>query len=345
MRNWRMRRWSTALIVVGVAALAVLAAADALRGNDEPTAPVASPTITRPRPQTLRELLRREEIAGFVVYSDQDCLLHSLLLPQLEDDVVREEGGAGVLYCRFGMTGGRMLEEGEVMSPDRSSIARCRAGRVVVRDAQSDLERQDVAGCPPAWRPDGALTYPRGNAILQDGRPLFTARELRRAARLHPNVAGVGAGIPIFAHATDLAWLDEDHLVATLEIRVQGVEPLNLAVLFDGKAVVAVATNRGQGLGNWVVSSQGAYAASEDGTIVSRDGGSTDPPANLPDGTAVAFSPDERWLAYVTAASVYLIGTPRNSEPARIIRLPVRAQDLVWEGVSRATRVAGLGTG
>jgi hypothetical protein len=330
-----MRRWSTALVVGAVFILAGLAAADALRDHDEPQASAPAPTIPRPRPQTLRELLRREEIAGFVVYSDQDCLLHSLLLPQLEDDVVREESGAGVLYCRFGMTGGRMLEVGEVMSPDRSSIARCRAGRVVVRDAQSDLERQDVAGCPPAWRPDGALTYPRGNAILQDGRPLFTARELRRAARLHPNVAGVGAGIPIFAHATDLAWLDEDHLVATLEIRVQGVEPLNLAVLFDGKAVVAVATNRGQGLGNWVVSSQGAYAASEDGTIVSRDGGSTDPPANLPDGTAVAFSPDERWLAYTSGVSIYLIGTPRNSEPGRIIRLPVPARDLVWEPIGR----------
>jgi hypothetical protein len=326
-----MRRWSTALIVVAVAALAVFAAADALRGGPEPKASAPAPTITRAKPPTLHELLRREDLVGFVLYSDHDCRLHSLLLPGMEDNVVRQEGGSVVIHCRFEAAGGRILEEGEVMSPDRSSIARCRAGKITIRAAEGEVERRSVAGCPPAWRPDGRLTYPRGGAIIQDGRPLFTAGELRRAARLHPNVAQVGAGIPIFAHATDLAWLDEDRLVATLEIRVRGVEPQNLAVLFDGKAVVGVATNRGRGLGNWTVSPAGSYAVSEDGTIVSRGGGSIDAPQNLPDGRAVGFSPDERWLAYVTNASVYLIGTPQNSEPGRIIRLPVPAQDLVWE--------------
>jgi len=326
-----MRRWSTALIVVAVAALAVFAAADALRGGAEPKASAPAPTITRAKPPTLHQLLRREDIVGFVLYSDHDCRLHSLLLPGMEDNVVRQEGGSAVIHCRFEAAGGRILEEGEVMSPDRSSIARCRAGKITIRAAEGEVERRSVAGCPPAWRPDGRLTYPRGGAIIQAGRPLFTAGELRRAARLHPNVALVGAGIPIFAHATDLAWLDEDRLVATLEIRVRGVEPQNLAVLFDGKAVVGVATNRGRGLGNWTVSAAGSYAASEDGTIVSRGGGSIDAPQNLPDGRAVGFSPDEQWLAYVTNASVYLIGTPQNSEPGRIIRLPVPAQDLAWE--------------
>jgi len=217
------------------------------------------------------------------------------------------------------------------MSPDGSTIARCRGGTIEVRAADNGIVARSIRGCPPAWRPDGRLTYPRGSEILEEGRPLFTTRELRAAARLHPNIAGLAAGVPIFAHATDLAWLDENHLVATLEIRVQSVEPENLAVLFDGKAVVAVATNRGRGLGKWIVSAAGSYAASEDGTIVSRDGGSRDPPQNLPDGRAVAFSPDEQWLAYVTDASVYLVGSPRSSEPGRVIRLPVQAKDLVWE--------------
>jgi hypothetical protein len=342
-----MRRWSTALIVVAVAALAVFAAADALRvrSRDEPKASAPAPTISRPEPPTLHELLRRTGIIGFVVYSDHDCRLHSLLLPGMEDNVIREEGGSAVIHCRFDAAGGRILEEDERMSPDRSTIAHCRAGTIEVRAADNGIVARSIRGCPPAWRPDGRLTYPRGSEILEEGRPLFTTLELRAAARLHPNIAGLAAGVPIFAHATDLAWLDENHLVATLEIRVQSVEPENLAVLFDGKAVVAVATNRGRGLGNWIVSAAGSYAASEDGTIVSRDGGSRDPPQNLPDGRAVAFSPDEQWLAYATNASVYLIGTPRNSEPGRIIRLPVPAQDLVWEDVSRTTRVAGLGTG
>jgi len=178
-----MRGWSTALIVVAVAALAVFAAADALRGGAEPKALAPAPTITRAKPPTLHELLRREDIVGFVLYSDHDCRLHSLLLPGMEDNVVRQEGGSAVIHCRFEAAGGRILEEGEVMSPDRSSIARCRAGKITIRAAEGEVERRSVAGCPPAWRPDGRLTYPRGGAIIQDGRPLFTAGELRRAAR------------------------------------------------------------------------------------------------------------------------------------------------------------------
>jgi hypothetical protein len=326
-----MRRWTTVLIVGAVLAVAVIAAADALRGRDETKPSATPPTITRARPPTLLELLRREVIAGAVLYSDQNCRLHSLLLPRMVDDVVREERGAEIFRCRFGVGGGRILEEGEVMSPDRSSIARCRGGHIDVWDAESGTGRRSIRGCPPAWRPDGRLTYPLGGAIFEDGRPLFTSRELRAAARAHPNIAGLGEDVPIFAHATELAWLDEEHLVASLEIRVANVEPQFLAVVFDGKAIVGVAIRFGQPLSGWLVSDAGTYAASEDGTIVKRDGGSVDPPRNLPTGRAVAFSPDEQWLAYATGMSIYLIGTPRNSSPGRIIRLPVQAQDLIWE--------------
>jgi hypothetical protein len=45
----------------------------------------------------------------------------------------------------------------------------------------------------------------------------------------------------------------------------------------------------------------------------------------------VAFSPDERWLAYVNGTSIFFVGTPFGDEPGRIIRRPKAAQDLVWE--------------
>jgi hypothetical protein len=85
------------------------------------------------------------------------------------------------------------------------------------------------------------------------------------------------------------------------------------------------------------VSAAGNYAAAEDGTTVTRDGDFTDPPDNLPSGRAVAFSPDEQWLAYTTGVSIYLIGTPRNSEPGRIVQLPIAAKDLVWEPAGAPT--------
>ena len=79
-----MRRWTTPLIVVGILAVGVVAVADALRGDGEPKAAAESPTITRPAPPTLREVLRREAVTGFVLYSDDQCRLHSLLLPWLD---------------------------------------------------------------------------------------------------------------------------------------------------------------------------------------------------------------------------------------------------------------------
>jgi hypothetical protein len=152
-------------------------------------------------------------------------------------------------------------------------------------------------------------------------------------------VAGLGSDVAVFVHATDLAWLDEDHLVASLEIGVQPNRFEFLAVLFEGARVIGSTTNFGFLVRNWFVSPSGSFAGAENGTIVARDGDFTDPPQNLPEGRAVAFSPDEQWLAYVTDTSIYLVGTPRNSEPGRVIRLPIAAQDLVWDPVSRGTAI------
>jgi hypothetical protein len=335
-----MRRWSTPLIVAGVVVVAVLAAADALRGHDEPKAAAPeSPTINRASPPTLRDILRRDAITGFVVYSDPDCALHSLLLPRMLDEVVRTDANQPFRMCRFSSGSGRYLPEGQVASPGGRLVAECQGGRIAVWELRSGIPKRSLRGCPPAWRPDGRLTYPQGNRIMEEGQVLFSAADLRAAARLQPNIHDLSDDLRIFVHATDLAWLDETHLVTTLEIRVPNLFDGGLAVLFSGKEVTAVAGNRGSGPGNWVVSPAGNFAASENGIIVRRDGGSVDPPQNLPGGRAVAFSPDEQWLAYVTSASVYLISTPGNSEPQRIIRLPVGAQDLVWEPVSRGTAV------
>ena len=328
-----MRRWTTPLIVAAVVLVALLAAADALRGRSEPSVAEKTPTITRASPPTLRDMLRREAVNGFVVYSDGDCVLHSLLLPRMLDEVVREDGGALFRLCRFGVGGGRYLSDSQLPSPDGRFVAECQAGRIAVWELESGIPRQSLRGCPPAWRPDGRLTYPLGDRIMEGDRILYTAADLRAAARRHPNIAGLGpeSGVRIFVHATDLAWLDEKHLVASLEIRSRFAEFQYATVLFDGKAVVGFTTSFGGLLEGWVVSPTGSFAAAENGTIVARDGDFTEPPRNLPTGRAVAFSPDDQWFAYVTGISAYLIGTPRNSEPGRIIRLPIEAQDIVWE--------------
>src|SRR6187200_2680616 len=147
-----VRRSFTLFLVIAVGILAALAVADALRPKGG-AGPAATPpaTTTRPGPPTLLDTLREEAISGFVLYSDRDCRLHSLLLPRMIDDVVRDEGGADILHCRFDVDGGQIV-------PGHLS----NAGRLAFRDGQ----------------------------IASGDRVLLTHADLVRAARRHPNVFG-----------------------------------------------------------------------------------------------------------------------------------------------------------
>ena len=88
-----MRRPITLVLVAAVAVLGALAVADALRSEPRPSPPAArsAVTSTRPQPATLVESLRREDVSGLILYSDRDCILHSLLLPQMVDEHVKRE--------------------------------------------------------------------------------------------------------------------------------------------------------------------------------------------------------------------------------------------------------------
>lgn len=332
-----MRRPLTLVLVALVGALAALAVADALRSDGDRSTAAQVTTTADARPPTLRETLRREEITGFVVYSDRDCRLHSLLLPRLVDDVIRDDDGADIFRCRFGSAAGRIVDDDVVASPGGGKLARCERNHIAVWEAQTGAALASYRGCAPAWTPDGRLTYFGDGAIRQDGRVVFDQRELQETARAHPNVADLAPNVPFRARVVDLAWLDERRLAASLVFEVRNGLPETLAVLFDGHGISTVAARLGRPYRHWVTSGGGSFAASEDGTILARGGGSTDPPEDLPDGRAVAFSPDERWLAVVTGQSVYLLATPLNDDPGRIIRIPKAARDLTWEPVTSST--------
>jgi hypothetical protein len=322
-----MRGLSTAVIVAAVALVGLLAAVDALRSDQPEARPSAPPTTTtRERSSFLVETLRDELVFGRVIYSDELCRFHSLVLPQMTDQVMSEAPS-----CDFSSVDGRIVAEDEALSPDWSSVARCRGGEIVVRDADTREVRRRIEGCAPAWRPPGGsrLTWTRGEAVYERGRPLLTRSDVRALARRHPNIADLHA--PFRVRITDLAWMDLDNLVVSLAIRSRFLPREYVAVLLEGKTVVAQATTFQDRLGRWFASSAGSFVAAEEGTILTADGDTVQRPDGLPAGRAVAFSPDERWLAYVTGRSVYLVGTPGNNEPGRILQLPIAAQDLVWE--------------
>jgi hypothetical protein len=336
-------RLPTALVVAAVALVGILATADALRGDEpEPPRP-AGGTTPRERPSTLVETLREVLVIGRILYSDPDCRVHSLTLPELADQVLQDEGHE-VIRCRFDSTEGWLLDEGERLSPDHRLVAECvsRRGRyVTVSDARTGVVRRRMSGCESTWRPPVGhrLTWAHGEAVYERGRPLLTRDDLERAARHHPNLAFLKDDIPMRVHVRALAWVDADHLAASLEIRAQRSAPEFLFVVFEGRKVIVAATNFRTSPRRLFATPTGSFVAGDDGTIVTAAGDVVDPPDQLPTGRAVAFSPDERWLAYVTGRSIYLLGTPRNNEPGRIIRLPIPARDLAWERVNQATQV------
>jgi len=292
-----VRKTATVFLVTAVAVLASLALVDAVRPKDERPSRAAAPaTTTRPKPPSLTDLLRRAGVSGSVIYSDQDCILHSLLLPQMTDEVVRGDNGAGAFhFCRFDVLRDRIVGDGG---------ARIAAG----------------------------LSYRRGRIVSDDG-ILLTHRDLVAAARQHPNLdfEGVDEREPLHISVTGLARPTDREVIVAMGIRAHFFGRQFLAALFRDRALVGIgATYRGP-YRHLFTSSGRAMVGAEDGTVFMPDGRTVDPPQNVPTGRAVAFSPDDRWIAMVNGISVFLIATPASDEQGRIIRLPVPAQDLVWE--------------
>ena len=299
-----VRSGATLFLLAAVGILAALALADALRKDDaQPAAGPAttSATTTRPKPPTLLDTLRSEAISGFVLYSDQDCRLHSLLLPRMVDDVVRNEDGGDVFRCHFHVIGGRLVSGHS--SP---------AGKLAFRDGEivsGDRRRPHARGSRPRRAP---------------------------ASQCRSDTTGASRSI---SRVDDLASFGLRSPVVAMTISARHLEPQYLLANFDGHTVRAVAASFLGPFRHLFLSNDGALLGAEDGTVITRTGRTIDPQRGVPAGRAVAFSPDDRWLVVLNGTSTFLVGPPEGGRPARIIRLPIPARDLVWEPVTSGTSV------
>jgi hypothetical protein len=298
-----VRSGATLFLLAAVGILAALALADALRKDEarpaaEPT--MTSATTTRPEPATLLDTLRSEAVSGFVLYSDQDCRLHSLLLPRMVDDVIRNEDGGDVFRCRFHVFGGRLVS-------GRANVA----GKLAFRDGE----------------------------IVSGDHVVLTHGDLVRAARRHPNLSGYDRSIPLHIGVDDLASFGLRSPMVAMTISARELEPQYLLANFDGHTVRAVAASFLGPYRHLFLSNDGALLGAEDGTVITRTGRTIDPQQGVPAGRAVAFSPDDRWVVVLNGTSTFLVGPPEGGQPARIIRLPIPARDLVWEPVTSETSV------
>jgi hypothetical protein len=328
-----MRRIATLLVVVALGVLAALAVADSLRSDASSRAGPSPETTTKAKPPTLPDMLRTEAVTGYVLYSDRDCRMHSLLLPRMIDRVIRDEGGADVFHCHFTVAAGQIVDGEDVPSPGGGALARCRGDHIAVWKTVSGATLRTFRGCSPAWDADGRLTYFNGDAIVQDnGQVLYSQAKLRGIARRHPNVAGLGADVPIRVSVLALAWLDRLRLAMSLRIDIRGVESQYLVALVDGGDILAIDDVFGSAVTRFVASPGSTYVGEREG-VLSR-GRSFDFPQELSQPRALTFSPDDRWIALFNRESVYIVGLP-NFDP--IIQLPIYARTFVWEPVNSGT--------
>ena len=196
-----MRRGvSGSLVVVALVALAAAAALDAVRSDPAPRPPEPRPAAEpeaaakRRAPPLERRAavaaeLREAGVRGALILLDESCRYWALELPELEwrwD----ETGSSPICSLSSSVTtrdafGG----PGKLWEPEGRLIGACRRNLVDVYASERDSFFR-MRGCTPAWRPDGRVTYVRGDEVfeLESGcsagtRPVTVGRN-RRCGRV-----------------------------------------------------------------------------------------------------------------------------------------------------------------
>jgi hypothetical protein len=110
-----VRGWGTWLLVVALAGLGLVATVDALVGEgDSPRRAARSPTtlpLLARQPELAVSQLREAGVSGLLTYSDEDCRLHAVSLPEL-----RPAQAPSFEMCRpLTATGGLGAIDGEVV--------------------------------------------------------------------------------------------------------------------------------------------------------------------------------------------------------------------------------------
>jgi hypothetical protein len=328
-----MRRGATVLVVVAVAAIALAAGWDALRGGDDPAAPPeGQPTTSTEADEGTNyvPLAEPDLVSGTLYYTDESCELRAAELPD-----IRPTDAPNWDACRFTLSpdAARVGDESTGWDP-HSDPRRGRLFRVdgdtIQVATNAGPEGEPIRGAAPAWRPDGTLSYFADGEIRDwpGGRTVVPAHRLRIAVTEHPNAPGIGflRNLRVVKHY----WLDPDRLVAQLHADVRGGGPsLDLVVVFDDGLPFASTDFLGEVRDLWA-SPFGTYYAVLTDTLGLYDfNGSLLPLPALEGSRAVAWSPDEDRMAVATDASVYVFTTGQADE---VERFALVANDLDWRG-------------
>jgi hypothetical protein len=341
-----MGRRATWLVIAAVACLAAVAIAD-VRDSDAGEPQAATPTTAAAGQDTLRAPVGAG-LRGVLYYTDENCELRAIRFPDLRPVTIADPW----TDCRFTMSprgAGDAAMEGSRWAPDEVTAASESEGSVAV--ASTGTNGFSFAGFAPAFRPDGRLGFAAPDGVraldIDCARVYDAATEqeamLARCSELVLSRSDLRRAVYLDANAPDepgslrrldlrgLAWFDSRHPVVLLRATFRLDPRVEVVAFFEDRRPWAI--SRAFGLApelelspfrNYVT----AHAQAGDGIVVLDRDARAVPLPTLPQAHRVAWSPDERWLAVATQASVYIV---RVGDPnARARRLGLVASDLAW---------------
>ena len=269
--------------------------------------------------------LRDAGAGGFLVAVDPSCRVQLVELPSLERTPIDAQA------CKLASSGEAVSVTSLVPRPgDPATGAACEGGAVAVIGR---APMASLAGCPPAWTPRGTLTLVRDGELYRVWPPEARPRRLLSA----PELARLFTpGLPRRQRRSlelvEVAWTSETRFTAI--VRKRGDPRYVLAVFDRGRLLpwrcCFVELRRLR------VSPRGGYVDvwSDRGALAFGDGGGFVPlgtinPAPV---NAIAFSPDEAFVAVARAGAVVVLDLRDELGIAHVATVPTpsEAVDVRW---------------
>jgi hypothetical protein len=310
-------------------------AVDAVRGDDREGNPPSAVAVPRAGAVAALTSLGTR---GTLVYTDRDCRFHAVRLPSLaETRAPPDESGD----CSFELSpdGMRVAPAGAAWNASEE-YAICNRAYVELRTSTVDLPRRIFSGCAPAWRPgtpptltlvdDGQVVAVGASCGLRVpcGTVVIDRDAIQAAARQHPNVPDAPAGIEA-VEVGDVAWLARDLAVLLLRVRIPRLGTQDLVAVFENGRVRGSYYFLDDDRDRLEVSRGSRYIAAGTAFAVRADGPRLAIPDAFGEVRALAWSPDERWLAIAARDVVALVRVGASATP-RVVALPIDAADVAW---------------
>jgi hypothetical protein len=297
------------IVVAAVGAVIVLAAADALRSTGD-GATKASVAATEP----ISTVVKAEPagLHGVIVVGPDCSSIQAIRLPTLISfQPPRQTDCDGYRWSR-----------------DGTLYARCEGRTTEVGTSEGRAEFS-IAGCEPAWRPDGALTVIRNGSLIVT-RSIGRPSELLTRAQLGEALEGT-IPRPRSYTLTQVGWLDSNHVAAI----VHGARPGEQALIVlsaligelqysDPQVAAGLADLRASPFGDYIAYVRAGFVRQF--AMIDLQGREVRLP---PIGNAlnVAWSPDERYVAISTRTTTFIA---RTGTERVIFEVPAGGESLAW---------------